>query len=82
MTATSTSVEGVGNAREEVCPSGIADALSWRHVLETNDYEQNPDYKRPGLRIVVYPEFLTKLGLVLASGNLGMDPCDERLPAY
>jgi hypothetical protein len=39
MSAASTSLTGMGNSREEVCLSGIADALSWRHTLETNDYE-------------------------------------------
>jgi hypothetical protein len=45
MSTTSTSLPDLENAREAVALSGIADGLSWRHVLETSG---NPDYKRPG----------------------------------
>jgi hypothetical protein len=73
MTPAGTSLPGMGGSREEVSLSGISDALAWRHGLETNDYKQNPDYKRPVLRLVIYPEVLSKLGLILTTGNLGLD---------
>jgi hypothetical protein len=36
MSATWLPMEGPGNAREEVALSGIADALTWLHALETS----------------------------------------------
>jgi hypothetical protein len=32
----------------------------------------DPDYKRMGQRVIVYPKFLNKLGSVLATGNVGI----------
>jgi hypothetical protein len=37
---------------------------------------------RQDQRVIVYPAFLNKLGLVLATGNIGMDPEDSRQQAY
>jgi hypothetical protein len=71
-----------GGDERQVCLSGVADALGWRHVLETNDYEADPEYKRPDQRLIVCPDFLSKLGPVLATGNPGLDPDEKRWPGY
>jgi hypothetical protein len=54
MTATSTILPGMGTPKEEVILSGIVDAITWRHTLEENDYEQRPNYMRLGQRVVMY----------------------------
>jgi hypothetical protein len=69
----------MGNTREEVALSGIADALAWRHALEMPD---GPDFVPLGRRIVVYPEFLDKLGPIFETGDLSLDPVESRRPAY
>jgi hypothetical protein len=69
----------LGNSQGKVALSGIVDAFTWRHALETSF---DPDYKRPGQSVIVYPKFLDKLGLVVATGNIGMDRCDSRWPVY
>jgi hypothetical protein len=58
MTSTCLPLEGLGNSREEVALSGRADVLTWRHALENS---KDPDYLRPGRRVVIYPKFLDKL---------------------
>jgi hypothetical protein len=78
MTATSTSMQGMVVTKEEVCLSGVADALGWRQVLERNDYVLRPECTR----FLVYPDFLSKLGLVVTTRNLGMDPDDKNWRAY
>jgi hypothetical protein len=42
----------------------------------------DPDYTRPGQPVIVYPKFLEKLGVVLATENVGLDPADSRWPTY
>jgi hypothetical protein len=81
-TATSTSLPGMRVSKEEVGLSGISNALTWLPVCEENDYVQNLEYKRPGQRVIIYPDFLSKLGLALATRNLGIDPCEEHWPVY
>jgi hypothetical protein len=44
----------------------VLDVLTWRHALESN-----LAFKGPGQRVVICPDFLTKLGLVLATGRRG-----------
>jgi hypothetical protein len=82
MTATPTSLAGLGTPREEVALSYIGDALLWWHTREIVNYDRHPDYKPPRQRVVVYPEFLDKLGVVLATRNLGIDQNDSKWPAY
>jgi hypothetical protein len=76
-TATSTILPNTGESREGVALAGISDVLRRRHVLESN-----PNYKRPALKVVIYPDFLSRLGLVLTTANLGMDPQEELWPVY
>jgi hypothetical protein len=76
MTATSTSLSEMLDSKEEVLLSRMSDALTWRHILDLKYY------KRPGLRVVRYPGLLTRLSLVLSTGNLGMDPEEDPWPAY
>jgi hypothetical protein len=71
MTATSTSLAGLGTSREEVALSGIADVLAWQHTLEVVDYDLHPDY----------PKLLDKLDRILAPGNVG-DSERSRWPAH
>jgi hypothetical protein len=73
---------GMGTTREDVALSGIADALSWRRTLEVVDYDHHPHYKLPSQRVIVYPKFLGKINVVLATGNIGMDSQDSRWPVY
>jgi hypothetical protein len=72
MSATSTTLADTGTSRETVALSGISDVLTWRHILESN-----PEIKRPGQRTVICPDFPTKLELVLAAANPGMDSQQE-----
>jgi hypothetical protein len=78
MSATCLPID-LGNSREEVALSGIVDVLAWRQALETS---QDPDYLRPSQHVTVYPKFLDRLDAVLSSGDIGMDSCQERWPAY
>jgi hypothetical protein len=55
---------------------------SWRHALVTFDRKAHPDYKLLTRMVIVYPSFLENLELVLAMGNISMDPRDNRWPAY
>jgi hypothetical protein len=64
-------------SREVAAVAGVMDALIWRRVLEAN-----PEVKRAGKRVVIHREFLTKLGRVLATGSLGLEPRDELWPLY
>jgi hypothetical protein len=73
------SIEGLGNSREEVALSRIADALAWCHALEMSD---DPDFLRPGRRVVIYQEFLDKLGSILEDGDVSKDKVASRIPAY
>jgi hypothetical protein len=57
--------EGLDSSRESVALFGIYDALSWRRAMEIS---MGPNYRRPGQRIIAYPKFLDKLGVVLATG--------------
>jgi hypothetical protein len=50
--------------------------------LEVFDDEAHPDDKLLTKRNVVYPKFLDKLELILATWNMGMDSQDSRWPAY
>jgi hypothetical protein len=70
MTATAELVEGLDSSRESVALSGVYNALVWRHAMETS---MDPNYKRRGQRVIVYPRFLDKFGIILASGNVGFD---------
>lgn len=81
-TTTRTAIPGMRMSKEEGALSGIADALTWRHALEENDYEQNPNHMWSGHRVIAYPDFLSKLGLVLTTRNFGMDPCEASWPEY
>jgi hypothetical protein len=79
MTATNIVKGGLDSCRESVALSGVYDALLWRHAMQTS---LDPNYKRPGQRVIVYPKFLDKLGSVLASGNIGLDTEGDRHLAY
>jgi hypothetical protein len=81
MTSKSIAPPNTGISREAVALSGISDALIWRHVLKPSK-EYRSDLTGPGKRIIIYLEFLTKLGLVLTTGNLGMDSQEDFWPAY
>jgi hypothetical protein len=78
FTVTNGCLPYMGTSREEVCLSGIADVLSWRHTVEVVDYHSHPDCKRPSQRVIVYSKFLHKLDSVLATGNVGMDSESSR----
>jgi hypothetical protein len=64
MTATIGCLPDLGTSGEEVILSGIADVLFWRHTLDVFDPEEHPDYKLLTHRVIVYPKFLDKLGVV------------------
>jgi hypothetical protein len=46
------------------------------------EISEDPAYLRPGERVIVYPKFLDKLTIVLATGNVGHDPVHSRWPTY
>jgi hypothetical protein len=48
---------------------GLLDALTLRYALESN-----PNFKTPGLRVIIHTDFLSKLGSVLGTADLGMGP--------
>jgi hypothetical protein len=77
MMATSTVLPDTGESRKAVELTGISDVPIWRHVLDPN-----PEYKRAGPRIVIYPDFLLRLGPVSTAGVLGMDTQEEPWPVY
>jgi hypothetical protein len=79
MTAMNKVVEGLDDSRESVALSGVYEALAWRHAMGTSI---DPNYKRSGQRVIVYPKFLDKLGTVLATGNVGFDTGGNRDLAY
>jgi hypothetical protein len=79
MADTCLPLKGLGNLREEVALSGIADVLTWLRALEPS---LDPDYLRPGRRVGIYLKFLDKLDAILESGNIGIDPEQSRWPAY
>jgi hypothetical protein len=81
MTPTSTVMPNTGRASEAVALARVLDALTWRHVLAA-PAPDDPDYELPGQMVVIYPDFLSKLGLVFATGDLGMDPLEELWPIY
>jgi hypothetical protein len=58
--------------RHALALSWVAEALTWIHALEGSD---DQGYKLIGLRVVIYPDILTKLGL-------GMDSHEELWPLY
>jgi hypothetical protein len=68
MTVTNSVIPDTGDSQEAAAIAGVVEALSWRHRLGSN-----PEVKRPGQRVVIYQDFLTKLGLVLATCNLAID---------
>jgi hypothetical protein len=67
------------DTREEVALSGIVDVLSWRHALELSP---DPNHLRSGRRIMVDPKFLDKLGAIIETGEIGLDPVQSRWLAY
>jgi hypothetical protein len=73
MSVTSTLLSVTGTSREALALAGVQDALSWRLVLE-----MGPEgFTRPDQRSMIYADFLTKLGLVLSTTNLGKDSNEE-----
>jgi hypothetical protein len=79
LSATCPPIDGLGKSREEVALSGIVDVLKWRHALETS---QDPNYQRPGQRVIVYAKFLDNLGFILATGEIGAALVESRWPAH
>jgi hypothetical protein len=79
MTASSSAVQKLDGSRESIALSGVVDVLIWRHAVETSI---DPDFKRLGRRVIVYPKFLNKLGLVLATANIGLDTEGRRDLGY
>jgi hypothetical protein len=57
MSAVNLVLEGMDTGKESVILSAIAEAVTWRHAMEQ---ATDPDFKRPGQRIIVYPKSLTK----------------------
>jgi hypothetical protein len=70
MTATNPVFESLDNSREFVALSAVLEALAWRHAMEE---PQDPDFKRPGQRVIVYPKLVSKFGVGLSTGNVGFD---------
>jgi hypothetical protein len=79
MTQSCSPMKGLGNSREEVALPGIVDVLTWRHALETS---LDPDYKRPGQKLVIYPKSLDKLDAFITIGDFRCEPEQCRWPAY
>jgi hypothetical protein len=79
MTASCLSFDGLGKSREEVALSGVADVLPWRNALETR---RDPNFLRPGQRVVVCPKFLDELDAILSSGDIGFYQEQCIWPAY
>jgi hypothetical protein len=72
-------MKGLGDSREEVTLSDIADVLTGILAFETS---QDTDFFRPGQGVVVYPKFLDKLDAILSSGDISADPEQSRWLAY
>jgi hypothetical protein len=70
MTATNKPLERMDDGNESVALSAILEALSWRYALEMTS---DPNYQRCGQRIIVYPKLLSKLEIVVTTGNVGYD---------
>jgi hypothetical protein len=64
-----------GESREAVALASILDTLTSRHSLESK-----LEVKRPRVRVVFYPDVLSRLGLVLVTWKPGMGPQEELLP--
>jgi hypothetical protein len=64
MTAATPPYLGMTNSREAAILTAMADAVTWKHVLE--DSLPGP---RKGQRVVIYPRELTNLTQVLTTGN-------------
>lgn len=74
MITTCTRPEGVGTSKDVTAISAVTNALMWLRMMETNVR------KIPRQRFIICARSLTKLGLVLATGNIatgniGTDPC-------
>jgi hypothetical protein len=63
-------MERMDMGKESVILSAIAEAVTWRHAMEQ---ATDPDFKRPGQRIIVYPKSLTKFSECLQRGDYGPD---------
>jgi hypothetical protein len=70
ITAANKVLDGIDSSRESVALSAIAETVACRHVLEKTS---DPDYKRRGQRLIIYPKFSSKFSLVMTTGNVGLD---------
>jgi hypothetical protein len=55
MAAVNGVLEGMDTGKESVIISAIAEAVTWRHAMER---ATDPNFTRPGQRIIVYPKSL------------------------
>jgi hypothetical protein len=74
MTASNQVREGLANTRESAILSA---AVKWTHTLE-----KDVEGPRKGLRVVIYPQEMTKLEQVLETRDLSIDPEDGHELAY
>jgi hypothetical protein len=72
MTVTNGCLSRLGTSREDFALPGLADVLSWKHTLEVFDHELRPDYKLLTQRVIVFPKFMDKSKLILATGMAGL----------
>jgi hypothetical protein len=64
---------------ESVILSAITEAVAWRHTMEKAG---DPNSKRPGQRIVIYPKSLTQFSEVLQRGDYALDSEGGHYVAY
>jgi hypothetical protein len=66
MSAVNLIMDGMDTGRESVILSAIAEAVTWRHAMEQ---ATDPNFKRPGQRVIVYPKSMTKFSECLRRGD-------------
>jgi hypothetical protein len=70
MSAVNHVSDGMDTGKESVILSAITEAVVWRHAM---GQALDPNFKRPGQRVIIYPKSPTKFSECLQRGDHGSD---------
>jgi hypothetical protein len=70
MSAVNVVLDGMDASPESVILSAIAEAVTWKHAMEM---ATDPNFKRPGQRVVIYPKTFTNFTEVLRQRDYYLD---------
>jgi hypothetical protein len=75
MTASNAVPEGMADTRDSALLCAAAEAVTWNHASQ-------PDYKRKGQMVIIYPKDLPQLDEFLATSDPNIDPEDGHPMVY